>query len=605
MLNKEIKLNKYLIIFLLLVYVITIGLYASYAYYEVSVIKNGVVVIKTATIDITTNVVDQTNNTFTIPANSDITVTVNLTTELTGEIGYKMYYKVISGDSTFSLTSPTAFENNTIEGNMTSSAQFEFTFTNMGSNDLTIMLGTQGGIANYPIQLDEGIELKLKPLELYEAIIESVNNPSDASCQTKVEEDGITYISGSKDCINFNYVWYSGKLWRITAINPDGTFKMITDDLITSISYGSDVNFYTSASSKSYVYQWLNEDFLDTLYNYENIIVTDSKWNSKIVSSSAHQTKITQGASGVTTYTASVGLLNTYEYYMSYSNSDTTNGYLNNGAWWLLNPSTMSSDTINVIRSGSSMDVTVSGSYGVRPSINLKSGIQLSGGSGTNIDPYRLAGDKEQVTFGTTLLKTRTSGEYVNFNNELYRIVNIENDITKINKNDSVIDTNNNVLIKKFSTSVTYGNGTTDDYWDYYLNNTWYNNLDTNSKNMIVESTYYIGRITGGTSYKNAICATASNTITTKDCTKTASVWTGKVGLPRYGEMFAPNKNIRQWLMNSYDTSNVWINTGDGLTSYVAPGRQSMYALPSLHLKSNIKITGGNGTKENPFEISE
>ena len=75
MLNKEIKLNKYLIIFLLLVYVITIGLYASYAYYEVSVIKNGVVVIQTATIDITTNVVDQENNTFTIPANSNITRT--------------------------------------------------------------------------------------------------------------------------------------------------------------------------------------------------------------------------------------------------------------------------------------------------------------------------------------------------------------------------------------------------------------------------------------------------------------------------------------------------------------------------------------------------
>ena len=24
-----------------------------------------------------------------------------------------------------------------------------------------------------------------------------------------------------------------------------------------------------------------------------------------------------------------------------------------------------------------------------------------------------------------------------------------------------------------------------------------------------------------------------------------------------------------------------------------------------IHLKSNIKITGGNGTKDNPFEISE
>ena len=45
MLTKEIKLNKYVVTILLLFYVITIGFYASYAYYEVSVIKNGVVVI--------------------------------------------------------------------------------------------------------------------------------------------------------------------------------------------------------------------------------------------------------------------------------------------------------------------------------------------------------------------------------------------------------------------------------------------------------------------------------------------------------------------------------------------------------------------------------
>src|SRR5574344_886292 len=46
---------------------------------------------------------------------------------------------------------------------------------------------------------------------------------------TIIQEDNIVYISGSATDINFNYVWYSGKLWRITAIYPDGTMKMITD----------------------------------------------------------------------------------------------------------------------------------------------------------------------------------------------------------------------------------------------------------------------------------------------------------------------------------------------------------------------------------------
>ena len=422
-----------------------------------------------------------------------------------------------------------------------------------------------------------------------------------------INEDNITYISGTADDINFNYVWYSGKLWRITAIYPDGTMKMITDDAITTISYNSDdnVNFYTDNENKSYMYQWLNEDFLDTLYNYENIIVTDSKWNS--LTTSSISTKITEGASGVTTITSPVGLLNSYEYYMSYKNTSYSNGYLNiSYYWWLLNPYS-ASNVWDVNDHGYGTIPT--NTCGGRPSINLKSGIQLSGGSGTKNDPYTILGDKEEVTTGTTLLNTRSSGEYIKFNNELYRIVSIENNITKINKNDYVRDTSNNVLTKKFSTSVTYGGGTTDDYLDYYLNNTWYNSLDTSYQNMIVESTYYIGTNTGSTGYKASICATASNTVTTKDCEKTTSTWVGLVGLPRYGEMFASQQGSgysssdTMWLMNPYDTSAVWLVNYFGIgISYNLP--YATGGRPSINLKSNIKITGGKGTKENPFEIS-
>ncbi|MGN1352941.1 MAG: hypothetical protein ACI4WF_02610, partial [Bacilli bacterium] len=342
-------------------------------------------------------------------------------------------------------------------------------------------------------------------------------------------------------------------------------------------------------------------------YNYENIIVTDSKWNS--LTTTSISTKITEGASGVTTTTAPVGLLNSYEYYMSYKNTSYSNGYLNiSYYWWLLNPYN-TSYVWSVFSDGSGSYISPTSTYGGRPSINLKSGIQLSGGSGTKNDPYTILGDKEEVTTGTTLLNTRSSGEYVKFNNELYRIVGIENEIIKINKNDYVRDTSNNVLNKKFSTSITYGGGTTDDYWDYYLNNTWYNALDPSYQNMIVESTYYIGTNTGSTGYKASICATASNTVATKDCEKTTSTWIGLVGLPRYGEMFASQQesgyssSSTMWLMNPYSTSRVWYVNIVGHGDYDSPSLTNV-GRPSINLKSNIKITGGNGTKDNPFEIS-
>ena len=140
--------------------------------------------------------------------------------------------------------------------------------------------------------------------------------------------------------------------------------------------------------------------------------------------------------------------------------------------------------------------------------------------------------------------------------------------------------------------------------------NTWYNALYSTSKNMIVENTYYIGTTTSFTGYKKAICATASNTVTTKDCEKTTSTWTGKVGLPRYGEMFASQQGSRyssssyMWLMNPYSTSFVWSVYIDGSGSFYSPAN-THGGRPSINLKSNIKITGGNGTKDNPFEISE
>ena len=454
-----------------------------------------------------------------------------------------------------------------------------------------------------------------------------VNNTTSTCTNLTVEEDGITYISGTNDCINFNYVWYSGKLWRITAINPDGTMKMITDDVITTISYnpGSDVNFYDiskkddTSYTGSYMYQWLNEDFLDTLYNYKNIIVEDSTWNitnSNASSNSAISTKLPETTlinNSTIGKNTPVGLLNSYEYYLSYKNTSYGSGYLNVGYyWWLLNPYRSSYDW-NVRSYGDADFNNPSNTRGVRPSINLKSNIQLSGGSGTKDDPYTISGDREQPTINTTLLNTRTVGEYVVFDEdgdtltkELYRIVGIEDGKIKLNKNDYV-KSGTTTLTKKFSTNTTYGNGTSDDYWDYYLNNTWYNSLASNS--MLDKGTYYI-KVMSSVFYKNFLCNTNNTTETTKDCVKTTSIWnSGYVGLPRYGEMFASqqgngyNSSSTIWLITPYSSSNVWSVSSLGHAGSSNPSN-TFGVRPSINLKSNIVITGGSGTKSNPFTIA-
>ena len=428
------------------------------------------------------------------------------------------------------------------------------------------------------------------------------------TCATYVEEDGITYISGSSDCIDFNYVWYSGKLWRITAIYPDGTMKMITDDNITTIDYGGNVNFYTDESNSSYMYQWLNEDFLSTLYNYENIIVTDASWNatnSNASSVSEVSTKLPE----TTMVTSPVGLLNSYEYYKSYQNASPGNVYLNNDySWWLLNPYSSSFVWLVYYYGSAGCSFPDNETVGVRPSINLQSGITINSGTGTSDDPYTISGDKETVTANTTFLNTRQSGEYVNFDGELYRIVGIENNTTKLNKMDYVRDSDNTVIEKNFSSSSTFGSGDSDTYWDYYLNNTWYNSISETYKNMLVEGTYYLGTPSGN--YKGAICATVSNTVTTADCEKTSSTWTGYVGLPRFGEMFVSQQGSGystseyMWLITPCTSSDVWTVSSGFRTSISGASRGTLGAHPSINLSSAVKITGGTGLKNDPFEIS-
>ena len=442
---------------------------------------------------------------------------------------------------------------------------------------------------------------------------------------TYIEEDNTIYLSGTNDDINFNYVWYSGKLWRITAINKEGTMKMITDDLITTISYNpkGDVNFYDVSKKDdttytgSYMYQFLNEDFLDTLYNYQNIIVEDSTWN--ITTSSSESTKLPETTlinSSTIGKNTPVGLLNSYGYYLSYKNTSYSSGYLNNGYYWrLLNPYS-SSIVWNVGNNGYlNHNYPSNATSAARPSINLKSNIQLTGGDGTKDNPYKIAGDREDVMPNTTYLNTRSMGEYVIFDEdgdsstkEIYRIVGIEDGKTKLNKNDYV-KSETTTLTKEFNTSATYGGSARDDYWDYYLNNTWYNTLA--SKEMLDKGTYYIkARSSSSGSYKNSLCNTDNTTETTKTCVKTTSIWnSGYVGLPRYGEMFASqqgsgyNSSSDMWLITPYSSSYVWgVNYSGNANNYLPYYGRA--ARPSIYLKSNVVITGGSGTKSDPFTIA-
>ena len=51
-----------------------------------------------------------------------------------------------------------------------------------------------------------------------------------------------------------NYLRYSGRLWRIVSLDENGSIKLITDDLQTSLVWSVDADYDTS-----YLRSWLND----------------------------------------------------------------------------------------------------------------------------------------------------------------------------------------------------------------------------------------------------------------------------------------------------------------------------------------------------------
>lgn len=484
------------------------------------------------------------------------------------------------------------------------------------ANDTVLILYDNEKNTSARLKYDDSIHGSIA----YKLVEKEINKHNKDSCLNKIiyEEDGIKYFSGTNTCINFNYVWYSGKLWRITAIYPDGTIKMITENALTNINWGSNIEY-----NGSWIYQWVNEDFYDTLVNTENIIETTS-WNYSTDNNSTPvkpETLSTQK-----TVSAPVGILSAYEYRNAYRNASTSNNYLNiEYYWWTITPKNSYYNFCVSYRGDWTENAEPTLRYGVRPVIKIKSSVRFIG-SGTKTNPYRIIDDKESPT-NNELISSRSIGEYVKFDNDIYRIVSINESLgtTKLVKTDYIRD-NGNVVNKRFASTIYFGksdNTKSIIYWDYYLNNSWYNSISTTYKNMLVNDTYYLGGYGSQLNYKTTMCSDSSlNSVTTKNCTKyTSSIkkFVGKVGLLRVGEMFSSQlaggkstskeMSLITPLYNSTTTGNVYEVSQYGALSHIVVGSSTVAVRPTITLKNGIKITGGTGyvggSTNSPFEISE
>ena len=413
-----------------------------------------------------------------------------------------------------------------------------------------------------------------------------------------------TFITGTDPN---NYIWYSGKLWRAVSIDPsDNSVKLVTQWNISTIPYNPSNQ---AAFEGSYMETWLNDTsvdgFLGNLRDYESFIKTDSVWN-------ATMTEETTKPAETTMISDAVGLLNAYEYTKSYSGTDYSNGYLNNGLyWWLLTPYS-TSNVRYVLNGGYASSDSPSNARGVRPSINLKSSVKIVSGDGTENNPYRLEGDNDSNVNGI-LLNTRYSGEYIKFGegeNTLYRIVSHETKgLTKITSTEA-LKSAGSFIRSAFGNTVNYSSSNT---VGTFLNGDYLTSHVGSKYSSMIEpsTTWYLGTVGDGASYRLAKYSSATGSDLTTNTTTT------QVGLLRLGELMSgqferyavkggtssTGLTTVYWTLTPYSTSSVRFVYNTGRASNYSPTNASGVR-PSMNLKSSVMITGGSGTKSDPFVLS-
>ena len=403
-----------------------------------------------------------------------------------------------------------------------------------------------------------------------------------------------------------NYIWYSGFLWRIMGINADGSVRLITEENVTAIPWGTDdtaLNY-----DGSHAKDWLNNYFYPRLKG--NDIIVEQTWcNETTTSGSSARTNCSNNLS---TEKAKVGLISLDENNLTGADSS----YLvNQQEFWTLTPYD-GSDAWRVDSSGFAGSNSVYNAYGLRAVINVNSNVTITSGNGTlgatwssNAGPYILNEDKSIEVTGK-LNEKATSGEYVLYAGKKYRVVDKDsNGNTKLIL-DGYYEENGSVYKMEygdnntFSTTTGIGQKLNNDVLEWLVASS-----DTENRNKLV---------TNYTWYQNEFYYGDSYTISLEENNPTRSI-NATVGLIRIGEMLS--SQISSILTKGYAIANSYDNTNYywTMTPYTSSFRawyfnDAGYARDSgvsgenglravIVVNSNVTITRGNGTWSSPYEI--
>lgn len=382
------------------------------------------------------------------------------------------------------------------------------------------------------------------------------------------ENDNYKEINGPEYFINNsdnNYLMYSNLLWRIIKVNEDNSLTVISDNSLTSLAFGQNVDY-----ENSYINKWLNTSEEEYSGILEKNLNQKDTYLQRTITCIDTVDELDNKDCKQTINDNYISLLSTSDYV----NIGNKESYVINNEYFYLNNSNSDNEVWYIDNEGKITTSKGTDIIGVRPVITIKSNIDYVSGDGTKDDPYTI--EKENGLFGS----------YVKLDNQLWRIYQVNDTEVRLLLND-YLKVNNNILEYRYSNINSYH----DDYKygsiAYYLNHDFLNTLSYKDKIKEVNWTNGYYGSSSDYDYTKALDTTINS----------------KVALISMSDIRLNNT------LENYFTLTGTINKGSMVYTilsnqkvYAKPVSTKINVVPAISLDKEL-LTKGKGTYESPLEM--
>ena len=382
------------------------------------------------------------------------------------------------------------------------------------------------------------------------------------------EDDGSWYFVGNME---ENYLEADGWTFRILGEDADGLVRCVSAQSAGWQTYSAGMEF-----SQTAVFRWLNETDAAHSGVFEHSLagtasrLAESSYCASSVDDVLHPT------CELSEEKAKVQLLSLADYVRAGGSES----FLMNGeAFWLLTESSEGSVYFVQADGAVSASQSQAEAYGVRPVILLEPGIMVYEGSGAEDSPLRL--DKA----GASSVSEMKMTEYVSYSGQLWRVIGKNEDGSAVAMMEGTWkDAEGKDVLLSYGEDNVYSDS---EGIGGYLNGTFFSSLESGEE-LLQKQDFWCGSLSAldgfpyDGAYEDAVSA--------------------YVGLPGLQD-FLIGGTPGMYLMNRGSADSVSLMIAEQGNPYEVHCGTEAKVRPLICLKAQDSISGGTGTKADPYRI--